>query len=321
MNNTFKLIEPEQNTYLSLVADITHKCNMNCFNCYIPNRTIPDMDEKLLLKFITKLPQRIYIRLIGAEPTLRDDLPELISNIISLGHKVSLTTNGLKLSSIDYCKSLKNAGLKMVLISMNGADDDELYKRIDNGNYAQKKLAALENCLKLGFHVNTGTIIAKNINESALLKQLEVIGKSVSSLSVRTKKQYHKVPVVMRVKSVGALGRYMKDKTYKWDEFITLVAKVFDISKEEILNQPVASGANPIIKKPIALKWGYDCDGDSISYLIKKTCFDVPIYIRLINWGDGISLPDPGNQNRGRITPDFKIAPFFEHVKENEFNY
>ena len=34
----------ENNPFNLLVADITHKCNMECANCYIPNRDIPDID-------------------------------------------------------------------------------------------------------------------------------------------------------------------------------------------------------------------------------------------------------------------------------------
>ena len=37
-------LEPEDSIFDVLVADITHRCNMECANCYIPNREIPDMD-------------------------------------------------------------------------------------------------------------------------------------------------------------------------------------------------------------------------------------------------------------------------------------
>ena len=47
--------EPENNPFNLLVADITHKCNMECANCYIPNRDIPDMDVEELYKFLKKL--------------------------------------------------------------------------------------------------------------------------------------------------------------------------------------------------------------------------------------------------------------------------
>ena len=46
------------------------------------------------------------------------------------------------------------------------------------------------------------------------------------------------------------------------------------------------------------------------------------LYIRLIDWGiDDDGVVDPDNPNRGRLTPNFKIAPFFEHLKRNEFGY
>ena len=43
------------------------------------------------------------------------------------------------------------------------------------------------------------------------------------------------------------------------------------------------------------------------------------MYIRLVDWAvDEDGVPDSENEIRGRITPDWKIAPFFEHVKMNE---
>ena len=36
-------LEPENNTFTDVTADVTHQCNMTCSNCYIPNRDIPDI--------------------------------------------------------------------------------------------------------------------------------------------------------------------------------------------------------------------------------------------------------------------------------------
>ena len=35
--------EPEDNTFQDIFVDITHRCNMECKNCYLPTRTPPDM--------------------------------------------------------------------------------------------------------------------------------------------------------------------------------------------------------------------------------------------------------------------------------------
>ena len=42
-------VEPEDCNFTDVTADVTHKCNMACTNCYIPNRDIPDMDIDLSL--------------------------------------------------------------------------------------------------------------------------------------------------------------------------------------------------------------------------------------------------------------------------------
>ena len=167
-------IQPENNIFDVLIADITHRCNMSCANCYIPNRDIPDMDVNKLYAFLEKLPKRTYIRLIGAEPTIREDLPDIIRNVKKLGHKVSLTTNGLKLGRRKYVKKLKDSGLRLSLISMNGANNDDIYKILDNGKYANLKVRALRNCMLENMIVNTGTIIAKNINECTIEDQVNL---------------------------------------------------------------------------------------------------------------------------------------------------
>ena len=86
-------IEPENNIFQDVVIDVTHRCNMSCKNCYIPNREIPDMDKDKMLEAIKKFPKRTMIRIIGAEPTMRRDLPELITDIkkISKHEKFDIT--------------------------------------------------------------------------------------------------------------------------------------------------------------------------------------------------------------------------------------
>ena len=167
--------EPEKNPFSLLVADLTHKCNMECANCYIPNRDVPDMDVQKLYTFLNRLPKRIIVRLIGAEPTMRRDLCDIIRNVKKHGHNVSLTTNGLKLSSSSYVLKLKEAGLRMVLISMNGADRPSAYEILDGKEiYCDMKIKALKNCMNLNMIINTGTIIAKNANEDAMMRQISL---------------------------------------------------------------------------------------------------------------------------------------------------
>lgn len=286
-------LEPEENTFNLLVADITHKCNMECANCYIPNRDIPDMDENKLYEFLERLPNRVVIRLIGAEPTMRKDLPSLITEIKKRGHNVSLTTNGLKLASKKYLADLKASGLRMVLISMNGADDPDLYKVMDDGReYSELKVKALIHCMQSNMIVNTGTIVAKGVNESVIRKQIDLVHRCMKETNYKPRL----VPL-LRIKSVGYIGRYMEGKSYSIDELEHIFLQQCPEFKEDTTWPPNSAT---------------QC----------KLYTDGKIYVRLIDWSiDEEGVPDSQNEIRGRITQDWKVAPFFEHVKQNEFEY
>jgi hypothetical protein len=47
------------------------------------------------------------------------------------------------------------------------------------------------------------------------------------------------------------------------------------------------------------------------------------IWFKIANWKgeEGQSIPLRNNTRRGRLTPNWKVAPFFEHVKMNEGGY
>ena len=131
--------EPEKNTFYSIFVDITHRCNMECANCYVPNREIPDMDKEKFYEVLRRLPSKTEIRLIGGEPTVRTDLFEIIEKIKEYGHRSTMQTNGLMLARPGYARDLVNAGMRSIYISMNGADDNDVYEIMDGARCAERK--------------------------------------------------------------------------------------------------------------------------------------------------------------------------------------
>ena len=67
-------VEPEKSTFGSVVADITHKCNMECANCYIQQRHT-DMDIDKFYDVVSRLIKRTGYKTAGGEATMRKDLP------------------------------------------------------------------------------------------------------------------------------------------------------------------------------------------------------------------------------------------------------
>jgi len=200
---------PEDSPFKTLIVDVTHRCNMQCKNCYIPNRAIPDMNAGYLYDVLARLPHRTRVRIVGAEPTMRADLPELIHNVRKLGHLPILLSNGLKLSRMSYLKELKDAGLRFLYLSMNGGTSDEMYLAVDELACAEKKLAALENACSLNLYVALGMILVRDLNAP-----------QIGAL-------YHHVrgmrPVrELNLRSVGPMGRYIDLEPYSLDELEAL---------------------------------------------------------------------------------------------------
>ena len=196
---------PEACPYESVMIDITHRCNMACRNCYIPNRTIPDLDAKWLSGIFARLPRGTFIRLVGAEPTMRNDLPDLIRDVRAHGHHPVILTNGLKLADRAYVRILKDAGLRVVYLSMNGGFDDDLYEAIDELRCATRKQQAFENLRAEHMYTSIGMILVRGVNEHELPRLF------AASRRARNVREFH-------IRSIGAIGRYMENPPFTLDE-------------------------------------------------------------------------------------------------------
>jgi len=299
-------LEPEKNHFSDVVIDITHRCNMSCKNCYIPNRDIPDMDIDKMIDAVSRFPKKTMIRIIGAEPTMRRDLPEIITRIKQTRNRCTLLTNGLRLSVDNYVKKLKSAGLRHCYISLNGADNDDWYEQIDELRCATKKIKALENLVNNKFIIDTGTIVVKGVNDEVIARMLHVYEKT----GVKN--------VMCRLKNIGDIGRSMADNgNYTQKELITLLSEQTGMSEDYIYswkNRPIYE--NDHVE---ADSFMLPLDPKAEGRFVHKS----GIWFKIANWNseDSETVPLSNSLRRGRLTEDFKVAPFFEHVKMNEFEY
>ncbi len=194
---------PENSPFTTLFADITHRCNMACRNCYIPVRDLPDLPVDWLYDVLSRLPRRTRIRLVGAEPTMREDLPRIIRRVRELGHLPVVLSNGLKLGRAAYVEKLRNAGLGTVYLSMNGGLRDDLYEAVDDLACAERKLKALDNLLAHRFHVTVGHIVVPSVNTAHLREFLPwLMQRGVRDVHLR---------------SVGQVGNFIADSSLSLD--------------------------------------------------------------------------------------------------------
>jgi len=155
------------------IVHLTNRCNLNCPICLANanTRTTEDYPLKGLKEFLNG--KRGYkIDLMGAEPAMRDDLPEIISQVTSSGNIAALHTNGIRISEKSYLKELKKAGLNEVHLQFDGFDD-EVYKKLRGESLLAIKQKTLENLE--GFDIATDLVatIVKGLNEKEMIRILD----------------------------------------------------------------------------------------------------------------------------------------------------
>ena len=157
-----------------VLLELTNRCKLRCPECFASAGEQKPFD--LPLKEISKqydlLMERggpFNIQLSGGEPTMRNDLDE----IIALGKEKGFTffqlnTNGLRLANEPgYAEHLAKAGVCTVFLQFDGLDD-EIYRILRGAPLMQTKIRAIENCKEAGLPVVLVPTVAPGVNDQAL---------------------------------------------------------------------------------------------------------------------------------------------------------
>jgi uncharacterized radical SAM superfamily Fe-S cluster-containing enzyme len=136
----------------TIILEVTARCNLNCPVCYADSGRKSECDPTMDIidrwyASAARAGSGSNIQLSGGEPTVRDDLPD----IVRMGRQhgfgfIQINTNGLRLADDpSYTKALKNAGLDSIFLQFDGATDD-IYRQIRGRDLLDKKMAAIEIC-------------------------------------------------------------------------------------------------------------------------------------------------------------------------------
>jgi organic radical activating enzyme len=147
---------------------ITNKCNFPCKICYsnsLPNDYSMEMSKTIFMKILKKIGRGKRVILIGGEPTVREDIFDLVEMVRKSGNFPEIYTNGIKLADFSFAEELVKRGVKRVYFSFDGFDKN--YYKTMNGseNVLFYKLLALKNLMKLNTSVILSSRIVKGLNE------------------------------------------------------------------------------------------------------------------------------------------------------------
>lgn len=102
------------------------------------------------------------IILIGGEPTLYPKFIDLIKYISQKEIRVSLATNGRKLSDFYFARDVVNAGIGSINISLKGTSEEE-YKKYTKSTGLNEAIIGYNNLQKLNFkNVSLSYVIVNN---------------------------------------------------------------------------------------------------------------------------------------------------------------
>lgn len=158
--------EHQQDTCCVLL-EVTNRCNLNCEYCFAESRDVADKSFEQIQNLLRKLavPGRTLVQLSGGEPTVRDDLPEIVFSAKQAGCKyVQLNSNGVRLAKDkEYVKRLSESGLSFVFMQFDGTND-EIYRKLRRADLLDIKKQAIENCSAHNIGVTLVPTLVPNVN-------------------------------------------------------------------------------------------------------------------------------------------------------------
>jgi radical SAM protein with 4Fe4S-binding SPASM domain len=144
---------------------VTYRCNNDCSHCYnARERNFGEMDTNQWKRVIDRtwelgIPHVVFT---GGEPSLRNDLPELIAHAEHNGQITGMNTNARRLSDPRFVEQLVRAGLDHVQITVE-SHDPEIHDGMvrAHGAFAQT-IKGVQNALNSPLYVMTNTTMLQN---------------------------------------------------------------------------------------------------------------------------------------------------------------
>ena len=133
------------------VIDVTERCNLSCPTCFAKSDTnssetdLPREEIKAIINNFAVNTNASGLQFSGGEPTLRNDLPELIRYARTKFEHVEVNTNGIKMAAnAEFCKAMESAGLSVVYLQFDGVTEAP-YQTLRGQNLLDVKLKAIAN--------------------------------------------------------------------------------------------------------------------------------------------------------------------------------
>ncbi len=202
---------------------LTFRCQNNCMHCYAggPHET-KELSTSQWKKIIDKLHQiEVFIlTFTGGEPTLREDLSELLTYAQKKGLVTGLITNGRKLVSKNYVDILERSGLDFAQITLE-SHKPKIHNLITKDPKSWREtITAIKNLIPTHIYTTTNTTLNQHNKNDFLdtidfIKELGVASFGCNSLIYSGKANQIAKEFGLSIKDLKEILPKIKDKAAK----------------------------------------------------------------------------------------------------------
>jgi len=199
---------------------LTFRCQNNCVHCYTGG---PHETEELTTEQWKMVIDRLHqigvfiLTFTGGEPTLRDDLPELLLYAQNKGMVTGLITNGRRLRDKNYVKTLEKVGLDFVQVTLESHKAEIHDLMTETKGSWKETVAGIKNIIPSKIYATTNTTLSQHNTPTFLdtidfIKKLGVAGFGCNSLIYSGKATGISEKFVVQIETLGELLPKVHDK-------------------------------------------------------------------------------------------------------------
>lgn len=200
---------------------VTNRCNLRCSYCFANSGAEgfvyePSLDEiEKMLKQVREekpVPSKA-VQITGGEPTMREDLFEIIEMANDLGFvHVQVNTNGIKLSeSEEYCQKFKDAGVNTIYMSFDGVTEK-------SNPWVEQHKKAVENLRE----VDLGVVLVPTVIKDMNLNELgDIINYAKENVDIVRGVNFQPVSFTGRITNISD-----EDRANERVDYATMIKKI-----------------------------------------------------------------------------------------------
>lgn len=160
-----------------IVWEITNRCNLDCLHCCTESSSLApsrDVPTEMIMASLSNLAEcdvaEVYFS--GGEPLARMDIVEFSNICVANGANVFIASNGTLITE-RLAHELKDAGVREMTISLDGATPETYVKLRRRPEMYDKVLKGISACVNIGLPVRiSATIHPWNIGDVSILAKM-----------------------------------------------------------------------------------------------------------------------------------------------------